>query len=79
MDSKTGWRSSDLSGPTGGPLVHGGWIRHVVVQVEEGPPADQVAVVEADSEDLGDAAQQRALCPALTLDPPAENVSETEG
>lgn len=65
---------SDLPGPAGGALRHGGRVGHVVVQVEESPSADQVAVVEADGEDLGDAAQQGALRPALTLDPAAENV-----
>lgn len=63
-----------LSGPAGGSLGHGGRVGHVVVQVEESPSADQVAVVEADGEDLGDAAQQGALRAALTLDPAAENV-----
>lgn len=68
--------SSDLAGPAGGALGHGGRVGHVVVQVEERPSADQVAVVEANGQDLGDAAQQGALCPALTLDPAAQNVSE---
>lgn len=68
---------SDLAGAAGGALGHRGGVGHVVVQVEEGPSADQVAVVEADREDLSDAAQQGALCPALTLDPTTENVPET--
>jgi len=70
---------SDLAGATGGALGHGGGVGHVVVQVEEGPPADQVAVVEADGggEDLRVAAQQGALPPPLTLDPSTVHVSAT--
>lgn len=48
--------------------------------MEEGSSADQVAVVEADrgSEDLCVGTQQGALPPALTLDPAAVNVTETQ-
>lgn len=69
----------DLAGATGGALSHGGGVRHVVSQVEEGSSADQVAVVEADGggEDLGVGAQQGALPPTLTLDPAAVNVPTT--
>lgn len=68
---------SDLARAAGGALGHGGGVRHVVSQVEEGSSADQVAVIEADGggEDLGVAAQQGALPPALTLDPAAVNVA----
>lgn len=69
---------SDLAGATGGALGHCGGVGHVVIQMEEGPSADQVAVVEADCENLSDAAQQGALCPALTLDPTTDNVPETK-
>lgn len=70
-----------LAGPAGGALGHGGGVGHVVAQVEEGPSADQVAVVEAHrgGQDLCVGAQQGALPPPLTLDPPAVNVGVSTG
>lgn len=65
-----------LAGAAGGALGHGGGVGHVVSKVEEGSSADQVAVVEADrgGQDLCIGAQQGALPPPLTLDPPTVHV-----
>lgn len=69
--------AADLASPTGGALGHGGRVRHVVAQVEEGSPAHLVAVVEGHvgGEDLGVGAQQGALPAALTLQPAAVHVA----
>lgn len=69
-----------LAGAAGGALGHGGGVRHVVPQVEEGSPADQVAVVEAHGggEDLCVGAQQGALPPTPTLDTAAVRVTATD-
>lgn len=70
-----------LAGAAGGALGHGGGVGHVVSKVEEGSSADQVAVVEADrgGQDLCISAQQGALPPPLTLDPPTVHVRASTG
>lgn len=69
----------DLARPAGGALSHGGGVGHVVTQVEKGPSAHQLAVVEAHREDLCVGDQKGALCSALTLDPAAVHVSAMTG
>lgn len=66
--------ATHFSGATGGTLGDRGRVRDVVGQVEEGSSADQAGVVEGGGEDLCVAAQQGALSPAPTLDPPTVNV-----
>lgn len=46
--------------------------------MEEGPSANQVAVVELGGEDLCVGAQQGAVTSSLTLNPSAEDVTATQ-
>lgn len=71
-----GW-DAYLALTTGGSLGYHGGVRNIVSEVKEGPAAGEVTVVQAyfSGEDLCIGAQQGAITPTLTLDPPAKHVS----
>lgn len=68
-----------LARAAGGALGHGGWVGHIVSQVEKGSSAHQVAEVEVNfCGNLCVGAQQGALPPSLTLDPAAKNITAAQ-
>jgi len=63
-------------GTAGGALGHAGGVQYIIPQVQVGPTADQVAVVELDigCQNLSAGGENGALGPTLTLELTTEHV-----